>query len=105
MTTIPRIKTITIDHHEHDKPPMKWRAVLCDDGLLRILTRDYAPYLALKADDDGDYRSTLVTFGIPFMELKVDNLGEIIGPVALVTEPDLQRLAQQATKRLTAIPA
>lgn len=104
MTTIPRIKTITIDNHD-DQPPMKWRAVLCDDGILRILTRDYAPYLDLKADDDGDYRSTLETFGVPFMEQAVESHGEIIGPVTLVTEPDLQRLAQEATKRLTAVSA
>lgn len=104
MTTIPHIKTVTIDHHD-DKPPMKWRAILCDDGLLRILTRDYAPYIDLKADDDGDYRSTLEAFGVPFVEQKVDNLGEIIGPMTLVAEQDLQRLVQEAAKRLTAISA
>ncbi len=97
--TYPRIKTLTIDSHD-DTPQVKWRLVDLA-GKAHYLALDVCPFYGLEADSDGDFRTALTAEEIHFIESRVDNLGEIIGPVSLITQADHERLAASAVKRLT----
>ena len=98
--TYPRIKPLTIDSHD-DEPPLKWRMIDLE-GRAYYLALDICPLYGLGADSDGDFRTALTAEGIDFIESRVDNLGEIIGPVLLITQGDHERLAASAVKRLAA---
>ncbi|MDP9732273.1 UNVERIFIED_ORG: hypothetical protein QE446_003771 [Rhizobium sp. SORGH_AS260] len=98
--TYPRIKTLTIDSHD-EEPPLKWRMIDLG-GRAYYLALDICPLYGLDADSGGDFRTALIAEGIDFIESRVDNLGEIIGPVSLITQGDHERLAASAVKRLAA---
>jgi len=98
--TYPRIKTLTIDSHDGE-PPLKWRMIELE-GRAYYLALDVCPFYGLAADSDGDFRTALVAEGINFIDCRVDNMGEIIGPVALITQGEHERLAASAVKRLAA---
>ncbi len=94
----PRIVTTTVDFH-NGKPALKFRSVEVD-GIPYIVAKDVCSIYDLPADADGDARSALKTHGIEFRESVIDNLGEIIGPVALITEADRATIQAAAIKRL-----
>lgn len=98
--TYPRIKTLTIDSHD-EKPPMRRRMIELE-GRAHYLALDVCPFYGLEADSDGDFRTALAAEEIPFIESRVDNLGEIIGPVSLINQGDHEKLAASAVKRLAA---
>ena len=90
--------TTTIDFH-NGKPALKFCSVEVD-GIPYIVAKDVCSIYGLPADADGDARSALKAHGIEFRESVIDNLGEIIGPVALITDADRAKLQAAAIERL-----
>lgn len=96
--TYPRIVTTTVDFH-NGKPALKFRSVEVD-GIPYVVAKDICSIYDLPADLDGDARTALKAHGIEFRENVIDDLGEIIGPVVLITEADRAKLQAAAIERL-----
>ncbi|WP_156828758.1 hypothetical protein [Rhizobium sp. 42MFCr.1] len=88
---------MTIDPHDEDKPTFSLRMAELD-GEMHYLAKDICSLYDLRVDDDGDYRSVLSQFEIPFRELMVDSQGGLIGPVALMTETAHKQLVAEVLK-------
>ncbi|MBB4480837.1 hypothetical protein [Rhizobium etli] len=94
----PRINAMFIVSHDETIPPMRLRFVEID-GASHFLAKDTAQYAGLQADEDGDFRSTLAAFDVPFTDSLVHDRGNTFGPVALVTEEGAARLRTEAKKQ------
>ncbi len=96
--SFPRIRTMTIDSHDEDVAIIRIRFINAADGSAEFLTTDVGEHLDINADEDGDCLDVLTDFGIPFTKTTVNDRGQIIGPVGLISERDYRRLIVEVSK-------
>jgi hypothetical protein len=94
---LPRINAMFIVSHDETIPPMRLRFVEIDD-VSYFLARDVAENAGIPAEEDGDYRLTLATLNIPFIESEVHDRGTTFGPVTLIDKSDVDRLSVVRTQ-------